>query len=194
MTVITRSLSRTQAATRRSLIDAGIALATEGGYEAVGMRQVAARSGVSAATAYQYFTSKDHLLVDALVELVSDTTNAIEARPPKRSGSVADRASSALRRVVRQVERAPALYVALTRAYISGSPDVAHARGALEASTTRWIEVALAGSDVANRDGVIEVLEAVLFATMVSLVTGGTAPGDVGPALDRAVRTVLRQQ
>src|SRR5204862_1600196 len=52
MTVITRSLSRTQAATRRSLIDAGIALATEGGYEAVGMRQVAARAGVSAATAY----------------------------------------------------------------------------------------------------------------------------------------------
>jgi TetR/AcrR family transcriptional regulator, cholesterol catabolism regulator len=194
VTVITRSLSRTQAATRRSLIDAGVVLATEGGYEAVGMRLVAARAGVSAATAYQYFTSKDHLLVDALVELVGDTTTSIEARPPKRSGSVADRASAALRRAVRQVERAPKLYVALTRAYISGSPDVAHARGSLEASTRRWIEAALAGSDVGDRDGVIEVLEAVLFATMVSLVTGGTAPGDVGPALDRAVRTVLRQQ
>jgi hypothetical protein len=71
---------------------------------------------------------------------------------------------------------------------------VAHARGALEASTTRWIEVALAGSDVADRDGVVAVLEAVLFATMVSLVTGGIAPGDVGSALDRAVRTVLRPQ
>jgi len=194
MTVITRSLSRTQAATRRALIDAGIALATEGGYEAVGMRHVAARAGVSAATAYQYFTSKDHLLVDALVELVGHTTTSIEARPPKRSGSAADRASAALRRAVRQVERAPNLYVALTRAYISGSPDVAHARGILEESTRRWIEAALAGSEVADHDGVIQVLESVLFATMVSLVTGGTAPGDVGPALDRAVRTVLRPQ
>lgn len=193
MSVIVRSLSRTQMATRRALIDAAVELATEGGYDAVGMRQVAARASVSAATAYQYFTSKDHVLVDALVELVGRTTDSIEARPPKESSSVADRAASVLRRAVREVERAPSLYIALTRAYISGSPDVAHARGALEASTRRWIEAALEGSNVRNQDDVVAVLEAVLFAAMVGLVTGGTAPEDVSGGLDRAVRTVLRK-
>ena len=192
MTVIARSLSRTQAATRRSLIDAGVALATEGGYDAVGMRQVAARAGVSAATAYQYFTSKDHLLVDALVELVDDTTTAIESRPRRVGRSAADRVAATLRRAVQRVEREPNLYVALTRAYISGSPEVAHARGALETSTRQWIDGALEGTKVADPDGVAAVLEAVLFSAMVGLVTGGTAPGEVGDTLERAVRTVLK--
>ncbi|MGH9050199.1 MAG: helix-turn-helix domain-containing protein, partial [Acidimicrobiia bacterium] len=96
--VVVRPLSATQAATRHKLIDAAIALAADGGYEAVGMRQVAARAGVSAPTAYQYFSSKDHLLVDALVELVAETTDAVAARPPSRGRSAPDRVAATLRR------------------------------------------------------------------------------------------------
>ena len=44
--VVVRPLSATQSATRHRLLDAARALATEGGYEAVGMRAVAARAGV----------------------------------------------------------------------------------------------------------------------------------------------------
>jgi AcrR family transcriptional regulator len=188
-----RSLSSAQAATRRKLINAAVALASEGGYDAVGMREVAAGAGVSPATAYQYFTSKDHVLVDALVELVQQTTDAVDARPPKRQRSVADRAAATLRRAVQRVEQAPDLYVALTRAYISGSPEVSHARPVLERSMRHWVEAALDDSDIDDREGVTEVLENVLFANMVSLVTGGRTPGDVGPALERAVQTILRQ-
>jgi AcrR family transcriptional regulator len=191
--VITRSLSPAQAATRRKLIDAAVALATEGGYDAVGMREVAARAGLSAATAYQYFTSKDHVLVDALAELAQQTTDAVDARPPERRQSVADRAAATMRRAVQRVEQEPDLYVALTRAYISGSPEVSHARPALEASMRRWVEAALDGSEIDGQEGVIEVLENVLFANMVGLVTGGRTPAEVGPALERAVRIVLRQ-
>jgi TetR/AcrR family transcriptional regulator, cholesterol catabolism regulator len=189
--VVVRSLSATQAATRRKLIDAAIALATEGGYEGVGMRQVAARAGVSAPTAYQYFSSKDHLLVDALVELVAQTTDAVEARPPSRARSARDRVAATLRRAVQGVERSPGLYVAVTRAFISGAPEVGHARGVLESSMRRWIDLALEGSDVGDEDGVAEVLESVLFANMVGLVTGANEPGDVGDALERAVHTLL---
>ena len=56
-----------------------------------------------------------------------------------------------------------------------------------------WVEAALDGSDIDDREGVTEVLENVLFANMVSLVTGGRTPSDVGPALERAVQTILRQ-
>ena len=87
--VVTRPISAAQAATRRRLLDAARELATEGGYEAVGMRNVAAKAGVSAPTAYQYFSSKDHLLVDLLVELVGQTTTALSARP--RPGGIAGR-------------------------------------------------------------------------------------------------------
>jgi AcrR family transcriptional regulator len=189
--VVVRPLSATQAATRRKLIGAAMALAAEGGYDAVGMRQVAARAGVSAPTAYQYFSSKDHLLVDALVELVDQTTNDVESKPPSRARSASDRVAATLRRAVQRVERSPDLYVAVTRAFISGTPEVVHVRGTLEASMQRWIDLALEGSDIDDRAGVAEVLEAVLFANMVGLVTGAKAPGDVGDALERAVRTLL---
>lgn len=186
--VIVRPLSPTQAATRRKLLDAARGLATADGYDAVTIRTVAAAAGVSAPTAYQYFTSKDHLLADVLVDLVGATTDSL-ADHPVAGKTRADRAAATLRRAVAQVERAPDLYVALTRAYLSGGPDVAHARTAMEGSTRRWIELALAGTD--PDPALQDVLESLLFAHMVGLVTGRRTPATIADDLERAVRTVL---
>jgi AcrR family transcriptional regulator len=191
--VVMRPLSPTQAATRRRLLDAARELATAGGYEAVGMRQVAAHAGVSAPTAYLYFSSKDHLLVDVLVDLVGQTTESLASRP-RRGRSAVDSAVATLRRAVQNIERAPNLYVAMTRAYISGSPEVAHARVAMESSTRRWVDLALGESVVGDRDAIVRILESVLFANMVGLVTGGRAPGDIADELELAARTVLRDR
>jgi AcrR family transcriptional regulator len=191
--VVVRSLSATQSATRRRLLDAARDLASEGGYEAVGIRQVAARAGVSAPTAYLYFSSKDHLLVDVLVDLVGQTTESLSSRP-RRGRSPVDRAVATLRRAVLNVEQAPNLYVAVTRAYISGSPEVAHARVAMESSTRRWVDLALGESQIGDRDAIVRILEAVLFANMVGLVTGGRAPGDIADELELAARTLLERR
>lgn len=188
--IVVRPLSATQAATRRRLLAAARELATEGGYEAVGMRAVAARAGVSAPTAYLYFSSKDHILVDVLVGLVGHTTDTLAARP-RRGRSPVDRAVATLRRAVQNVEKEPALYIALTRAYIAGSPEVAHARGVLEASTRQWIDLALGDNDVGDRVVIVRILEDVLFANMVGLVTGGRAPADIADELELATRTIL---
>ena len=190
--VLIRPLSPTQAATRRRLLDAARALATKGGYEGVSMRQVAAKAGVSAPTAYLYFSSKDHLLVDVLVDLVGQTTETLSSRP-RRGRSPVDRAVATLRRAVQNLEQAPNLYIAMTRAYISGSPEVAHARVAMESSTRRWIDLALGESEVGDRDAIVRILEAVLFASMVGLVTGGRAPGEVADELELAARTLLSE-
>jgi len=191
--VVVRSLSATQSATRRRLLDAARELASEGGYDAVGIRQVAAHAGVSAPTAYLYFSSKDHLLVDVLVDLVGQTTESLSSRP-RRGRSAVDRAVATLRRAVQNVEQAPNLYVATTRAYISGSPEVAHARVAMEASTRSWVDLALGESEIGDRDAIVRILEAVLFANMVGLVTGGRAPADIADELELAARTLLEKR
>lgn len=191
--VVARPLSRTQAATRNRLLDAARELATEGGYEAVGMRAVAARAGVSPPTAYLYFSSKDHLLVDLLVGLVGHTTTTLTARP-RRGHTPVDRTVATLRRAVRNVEQQPLLYVAMTRAYISGSPEVAHARVALETSTRQWVDLALGDCEVGDRAAIVRILEDVLFANMVGLVTGGRTPRAIGDELELAARTVLRDR
>jgi AcrR family transcriptional regulator len=190
--VVVRSLSPTQSATRRRLLDAARELASEGGYDAVGMRAVAARAGVSAPTAYLHFSSKDHLLVDVLVGLVGRTTETLSARP-RRGRSPVDRAVATLRRALQNVEHAPNLYIATTRAYISGTPEVAHARVAMESSIRRWVDLALGDTDVGDRHAVVRILEDVLFANMVGLVTGGRAPGEIADELERAARTVLKE-
>jgi AcrR family transcriptional regulator len=116
-TVVVRPLSPTQAATRQKLLAAARELAAAEGYDGVTVRSVARRAGVSAPTAYQYFTSKDHLLVDVLVELVGDTTGSLAQRPVD-GATPADRAAATLRRAVDRVAAAPDLYVALTRAFL----------------------------------------------------------------------------
>ena len=189
--VVVRPLSATQAATRARLLDAGRELAKEGGYDAVGMRQVAERAGVSAPTAYQYFSSKDHLLVDAMVERVGTTTAAVRSRP-SRARTPLDRTVATLRRVMKRVGDEPNLYIAMMRAYISGVPEVAHARSAMETTMRAWIDVALGAAEVDDRAAVVAILEAVLFAGMVGLVTGSKAPSHVADDLDRAARTLLK--
>jgi len=190
--VLVRRLSPAQVATRRRLLEAARELASEGGYEAVGIRKVAARAGLSAPTAYQYFASKDHLLLDSMVELVGDTTSAVEARP-SRAGSVLERTVSTLRRVMRRVEKEPNLYIAMMRAYISGTPEVAHASAAMAASMRSWIAAALGSAEIEDREDVIAILESVLFAGMVGLVTGGHEPADIANQLERAVRVLWKR-
>ena len=51
---------------RRRILDATIALASKGGFDAVQMRAVAEQADVALGTLYRYFPSKIHLLVSAL--------------------------------------------------------------------------------------------------------------------------------
>src|SRR5215471_16694486 len=65
-----------QAKRRKKVMDAAVGLAATDGLEGVRIRDVVARTGVSSATIYRYFASKEHLLVAALAE------ERFAARPP----------------------------------------------------------------------------------------------------------------
>ena len=69
MTVKTETLTANQAARRGRVLDAALELAAEGGYDAVQMRDVAARAQVALGTIYRYFSSKDHLLAACQVSV-----------------------------------------------------------------------------------------------------------------------------
>ena len=58
--------ARNQAARRERVIAAAVDLASEGGYDAVQMRDVATTAGVALGTIYRYFSSKDHLLAETM--------------------------------------------------------------------------------------------------------------------------------
>src|ERR1700690_164497 len=97
---LTRPLTPAQQARRQRVIDAAMALGLEGGYEAVQMRDVAARADVAMGTVYRYFTSKDHLLAAALVFWV-EQLDARLAQGPARGSVASERVLDVLERALR---------------------------------------------------------------------------------------------
>ena len=74
--VTTRSESA--AATRRSLLEAAGVLLDLGGVEAVTLREVGARSGVSRSAAYRHFADKQSLLTVLATNALSELGDALE--------------------------------------------------------------------------------------------------------------------
>ena len=118
---VPRTLTRAQQARRQRVIDAAISLALDGGYEAVQMRDVAARADVAMGTVYRYFTSKDHLLAAALVHWVEQLDSRL-AQNPAQGASPAERVIDALDRALRSMGRQPRLVGAVFTALASPDP------------------------------------------------------------------------
>ncbi len=120
--VLPRSLTRAQQARRQRVVDAAMELGLEGGYEAVQMRDVAARAHVAMGTVYRYFSSKDHLLAAALVFWV-EQLDARLAQVPARGAVASERVLDVLDRALRAMGRQPQLVAAVFASL--ASPDMA---------------------------------------------------------------------
>ncbi len=59
-------LQRSQAARRERVIAAVLELAAEGGYDAIQVRAISERTGISSDTIYRYFGSRDRLIAEAV--------------------------------------------------------------------------------------------------------------------------------
>ena len=82
--------SETAAATRQSLLDAAGALLDAGGPEAVTLREVGARTGVSRSAPYRHFTDKEALLTVLATNAVTGLGDTLEElansdEPPDRT-------------------------------------------------------------------------------------------------------------
>lgn len=167
-----RRLTARQAEAVANLVRAAEEETEEVGYAGLTVRGVARRAGVAPATAYTYFSSKDHLLAEVL-------WRRMEALPPvdtDQTVPVATRVARTVRDMVPFAAESPALIDACTVALISPSPDVSHLRDRIGAQTHRRLVAAL-GSDVDPR--VARVLEAAYSGALLTAGTGHMSFGDV---------------
>ena len=116
--------SAAQRERRKRILDATLALASKGGYEAVQMRTVAERADVALGTLYRYFPSKIHLLVGALIVEFEQMQEKLD-RKPIPGETPADRMQYVLSRVTRNMQRDPMLTEAMTRAFMFADPSAA---------------------------------------------------------------------
>jgi AcrR family transcriptional regulator len=186
-------LTKSQAARRGRVIRAAIELAAEGGYEAVQMRDVAARGRVALGTIYRYFTSKDHLLAAAQVEWVTDLEHRVGQRPP-RGDSTAERMVEILRRATRAMEREPALTAALVTAMSSPDPGVAECQREMGLVMGRIQANAFPPQfdpDIQQR--IIDAIEFIWFSSLLAWANGWVGIGDAGERLSSAAHLLLDQ-
>lgn len=114
-------LTKSQAARRERVVRAALELGAEGGYEAVQMRDVAARAGVALGTIYRYFPSKDALLLAVMVHWLGDLEQRVTTHPPM-GATTGERIMDVLSRALGAMGRDPRLTTAVIGAMTAGDP------------------------------------------------------------------------
>ena len=190
-----RAGSPAQQERRRRILDATIELASEGGFEAVQMREVAERAEVALGTLYRYFPSKIHLLVAALGREFAGT----ESRTAQRvipGESAPERVMWILSRMTKNLQRQPQLTEAMVRAFMFADASVTDEIHLVGMQLTAVIARAMAGSPdhgeaTAEEAAIIRVISDVWLSALVSWVTGRMSAQEVQDHLDTAVTLIL---
>jgi AcrR family transcriptional regulator len=172
MSTTAEALTKSQAARRQRVLVAALQLGSEGGYDAVQMRDVAATAEVALGTIYRYFPSKDALLAAAMVEWMEDLERRVMQRAP-RGATTTERVFDVLRRAIGTMERQPKLAEAVITALTS---DDREAGGASTATTDVMLRVLLLAFpddvDPYTEAAIAKVLGHVWFSCLVAWSNG----------------------
>jgi AcrR family transcriptional regulator len=184
--------STAQRERRKRILDATLALASKGGYEAVQMRTVAERADVALGTLYRYFPSKIHLLVGALTEEMEQIQDKLDRRPIPGE-TPADRMLYVLSRVTRSMQRDPMLTEAMTRAFMFADPSAATEVNTVANQMVRMFTKAMHdGEPSADDIAMARVIGDVWLANLIAWVTRRSSADDVSSHLELAARLLLR--
>lgn len=102
------------------LLEAAVSQVAETGYDGLTVRNVARAAGVSPATAYTYFASKEHLLATVFWRRLTD----LPAPEHGRRSSLAERVEAVVTPVAMLVADEPELAAGVTTALLAHDPDV----------------------------------------------------------------------
>lgn len=186
----TDGLTPAQAERRLRVIDAALVLAGRGGYEAVQMREVATEADVALGTIYRYFSSKDHLLVAAMVEWMLELERTVTRRPPEGT-TVADRVLDVLSRALRAMEREPRRAAAVVTAQTSDDGAAVRATQEVTEALYRIMALAVPDGDDERAHDTIRVLGHVWFSCLVSWTSGVGDMAWVRSEVETATRLLL---
>lgn len=178
-----RRLTQRQADTVRRLTAAAVEELQAVGYSGLTVRSVAARSGVAPATAYTYFSSKNHLVTEVFWRRIS------MLEPVSESASVrVERVVAAMRELALLVADEPELASACTTAMLGEDPDVRHLR---ERIGQAWHERLASALGEDHDPAVLQALEMSLAGALLHAGMGHTSYGRIADRLEATTRLIM---
>jgi AcrR family transcriptional regulator len=176
---------------RKRILDATLALASKGGYDAVQMRTVAERADVALGTLYRYFPSKIHLLVSAMARELEGVRERT-ARIPVPGETPYDRLMFILSRITKAMQRDPQLTEAMTRAFMFADASAAAEVDTVGRLMDRMIARALTDNEPSEEQlAISRVISDVWLANLVAWVTRRASANDVADRLELTIALLL---
>lgn len=185
-----RRLNARQRGTVERLLTAGQEELREVGHEALTIRTVALRAGVSPATAYTYLSSKQHLFAELFLRhIAQDHGTAVEG------DTVTERVQHAARGVVARIVAEPELADAVTPALLGSDPDVHRLRLRIGGEFVSRFEAALRRTDLPDEPVDAAVLETLILTFSGALLQAGMGTmtyQEMADRLESAFAVILR--
>jgi AcrR family transcriptional regulator len=167
----------------RRVVDAAVALAERGGFDAVRLRDVAEASGVALGTLYKYFRSKVEILLFAVNEDMERLEAVMNERPP-RGDTATERVTEFFARAPRGFVRRPDYAQAVLRGAAVSPSSTAVQQAGFHLRLSRMVVAAIRDEAPAVQGSLAEplgsererrialVLEHVWFACLLGWVSG----------------------
>lgn len=178
-----RRLTAKQADTVDRLGRAAVELLRREGFSGLTVRRVAAEAGVGAATAYTYFSSKEHLVAEVFWRRL-----AAAAPAAHESDDPATRVVEVLRHIALLVADEPEFAGAVTTALLGHDPDVEVLRGRIGRDIRDRLAVALGGD---TDPDVVDSLEMLYSGALVRAGMGYASYAEIAERLEKSARLLL---
>jgi AcrR family transcriptional regulator len=163
---VSSATSTRQAETVERVFAAGLEELREVGHEALTIRSVAARAGVSPATAYTYLASRNHLFAELFWRHLT------QAPAVEETGSRVERVQAAVRSLTTRIAEEPALAAAVTPALLGSDADVERLRLRIGAEFAARFAAALGdGAAEAEREALLLAFSGALLQAGMGLMT-----------------------
>lgn len=177
--------NRRQEETFRKVLTAGLETLRDKSYADLTVRAVAARAKVAPATAYTYFSSKNHLIAEVYLDLVRQVPYFTDVNDPMLT-----RVDKALHHLALVVADEPEVGSACTTALLSGASDpaVRAARDRIGAEIHRRIATAI-GPGANPRT--VSALEMAFFGALVQAGSGPFTYREIADRLTYVVSLIL---
>ncbi len=163
---------------------AAVELLSREGFAGLTVRRVAGEAGVGAATAYTYFSSKEHLVAEVFWRRLAGSPSAAH-----ESGDPAVRVIEVLRHISLLVADEPGFAGAVTSALLGKAPDVEVLRQRIRGDIRDRLAAAL-GTD--TDPDVIDSLELLYSGALVRAGMGHASYLEIAEKLENAARLILR--